>query len=320
MWGDKRYHSWNYHLRQTFGKKIFKLPLDAGFTCPNRDGKLGTSGCIYCSSRGSGDYAGEVHLNLEQQYLQTKTMMHNKWPEANYIAYFQAFTNTYGPIDFLRKIYDQALNFPGVVGLSIATRPDCLPDEVIDLLSEINQKTYLWVELGLQTIHDDTGMLIQRGHTYQEFIEGLQKLQKHKIKTCAHIIYGLPGETEQDMITTSQAVSSLPIQGIKFHLLHVMKNTPLELYYQANPFPLLTMNEYIQLVVNTIEILPKEMIIHRLTGDSPRELLIGPTWSLKKWEVLNAIDTELAKRSSEQGKLREDFLLHNSSNNTTIIK
>jgi len=301
MWGDKRYHTWNYHLRQKFGKKIFKLPLDAGFSCPNRDGTISTTGCIYCSSRGSGDFAGNVEFNLEKQYLQTKEMMHKKWPNANYIAYFQAFTNTYAPVDLLRKLYYQAISFPGVVGLSIATRPDCLSEDVLQLLEEINSKTYLWVELGLQTTNDDTAKLINRGHTYQCFLNGLEKLQIRNIQTCVHIIFGLPNENIHDMRKTAMEISNLPIQGIKIHLLHVLKNTPLASYYKLNHFMLLDLPDYIELVVDTLEILPKDVIIHRLTGDGPRELLIAPLWSLKKWEILNAIDNELKRRSSVQG-------------------
>ncbi len=301
MWGDKRYHTWNYHLRETFGTKIFKLPLDAGFTCPNRDGQISRTGCIYCSSRGSGDFAGNANFNLELQYEQTKEMMHKKWPNANYIAYFQAFTNTYAPIDQLRSAYEKALSFPGVVGLSIATRPDCLADDVLDLLSEINQKTYLWVELGLQTIHNHTAELINRGHSYETFLDGLYKLQARQIRTCTHIIYGLPHETMEEMIQTAECVSQLPIQGIKIHLLHILKHTPLAEYYATNPFPLMDKDSYVKIVVDTLERLSKDVVIHRLTGDGPRDLLIAPMWSLKKWELLNAFDHELQRRSTEQG-------------------
>lgn len=318
MWGDKRYHTWNYHLRSIFGQKIFKLPLDAGFTCPNRDGTVGDTGCIYCSSRGSGDFAGDVSFSLEKQYIQTKTMMHKKWPDAKYIAYFQAFTNTYADVNTLKKLYETALSFPNVVGISIATRPDCLPEDVLDLLTEINKKTYLWVELGLQTIHDHTARLIKRGHTYQDFIDGLNKLQDRKIRTCTHIIFGLPNETIVEMEQTAKTVSLLPVQGLKFHLLHVLKETPLATMFYDNPFPLMEFDSYISLVADTLEILPEEMIIHRLTGDGPRDLLIGPDWSMKKWEILNAIDFEMANRDSKQGSKRQEFLLHNSLKNNTI--
>lgn len=301
MWGDKRYHTWNYHLRQTFGKKIFKLPLDAGFTCPNRDGHISRTGCIYCSSRGSGDFAGDATYNLQGQYEQTKEMMHKKWPNASYIAYFQAFTNTYAPVEQLRTVYEQALSFPGVIGLSIATRADCLPDEVLDLLSELNKKTYLWVELGLQTVHNHTAKLINRGHSYETFLDGLYKLQARQIRTCVHIIYGLPNETSEEMLETANCIAQLPIQGVKIHLLHVLKHTPLASYYAKSPFPILDSRSYVNLVVDTLERLPKEVVIHRLTGDGPRDLLIAPLWSLKKWELLNAFDQELQKRSTEQG-------------------
>ncbi|OEF96188.1 TIGR01212 family radical SAM protein [Desulfuribacillus alkaliarsenatis] len=318
MWGDKRYHSWNYHLRKTFGTKVFKLPLDAGFTCPNRDGTYSTEGCIYCSSRGSGDFAGNVNYSLEKQYLQTREMMHKKWPDAKYIAYFQAFTNTYASESILRELYNTALSFPNVVGISIATRPDCLPAEVLDLLEELNNKTYLWVELGLQTVHDKTASLINRGHDYRCFIDGLNKLQERNINTCAHVIYGLPGETISDMWSTSKTIATLPLQGIKFHLLHVLKGTPLAKIYQQGGLEFMDFDAYIKLVVDTLEILPDDMIIHRLTGDGPRDLLLGPMWSQKKWEILNAIDHELLNRSSKQGAKRHDFLLHNRIINNTI--
>lgn len=300
--GEKRYNTFNRHLREIFGEKVFKVPLDAGFTCPNRDGTKGSGGCIYCSSRGSGDFAGEVTHSIEQQFAEVKERMRKKWPKAKYMAYFQAYTNTYAPISKLRRVYEEALNQEGVVGISIATRPDCLPEEVLDYLEELNQRTYLWVELGLQSIHDKTMDWVGRGHNYDDFLEGVAALQKRGIRVCVHIILGFPGETYEDMMATAQAVAALRVQGIKIHLLHILKGTPLAEIYQKEPFPLPTLEEYISLVSDILEVLPKEMVIHRLTGDGAPDELIAPLWSRKKWEVLNAIDQELLKRDTWQGK------------------
>jgi radical SAM protein (TIGR01212 family) len=298
----KRYNSFNQHLRAVFGEKVFKVPLDAGFTCPNRDGTLGREGCIYCSARGSGDFAGEQKLSLPEQFEQARNMMARKWPKAKYLAYFQAYTNTYAPLGRLREIYGQVLNLPGVVGIAIATRPDCLPEDILDYLAELNQVTYLWVELGLQSIHQKSLDWIGRGHDYAAFCHALSELRKREIKVCGHIILGLPGESKEDMLATAQAIAALPLQAIKLHLLHVLKGTPLAKIYQESPFPLLTAEEYVSLIVDILELLPPEMIIQRLTGDGPPDDLIAPLWSRKKWEILNAIDAELERRDSRQGK------------------
>lgn len=302
LWGDKRYHTWNYHLRQTFGHKVFKVMLDGGFTCPNRDGTVAIGGCTFCSARGSGDFAGLRKHDLERQFQEVKERQHKKWPDAKYIGYFQAFSGTYAPVEDLREMYEIILQQEGVVGLSIATRPDCLPDDVVDLLAELNQRTYLWVELGLQTIHEHTARLINRGHDYACYVEGVEKLRRHNIRVCSHIILGLPGEDEQDMMETARAVAGLDVQGIKIHLLHLLKKTPLVKLWQEGGLQFLSKEQYIRLVVDILEILPPDMIIHRLTGDGPPDLLIGPMWSLKKWEVLNGIDAELKRRNSWQGK------------------
>lgn len=300
--GEKRYYTLNQHLREVFGEKVFKVSLDAGFTCPNRDGVLGWGGCVYCSARGSGDFAGQVEKSIHEQFVEVKEVMSRKWPNAKYLAYFQAYTNTYAPIERLREVYEQALQEEGVVGISIATRPDCLPEEVLDYLEELNQRTYLWVEIGLQSIHDRTMEWVGRGHTYSDFVQGLEKLQQRKIRVCAHMIFGLPGETLEDMKVSVQAVAELPLQGLKLHLLHVLRGTPLAKIYEREPFPLLSQEEYVTLISDVLEILPPQMIIHRLTGDAPRKDLIAPLWSLKKWEVLNAIDRELERRGTWQGK------------------
>ena len=302
----KRYYTFNEHLRERFGGKTFKVSLDAGFTCPNRDGTLGRGGCVYCSARGSGDFAGGQGLSIHDQFVEVSERMKKKWPNANYIAYFQAYTNTYASVKRLREVYEEALAEENVVGLSISTRPDCLPEEVLDYLEDLNQRTYLWVELGLQSIHDRTMESIGRGHDYAQFLKGLDQLRARGIRVCAHIILGLPGESKAEMLATAQAVAELPLQGVKLHLLHVLRGTPLEIIYQREPFALLTREEYVALVVDILEILPPEMVIHRLTGDGPPEELIGPLWSRKKWEVLNAIDTELERRDTRQGKKQKN--------------
>ncbi|OZB96302.1 TIGR01212 family radical SAM protein [Paenibacillus sp. XY044] len=302
LWGDKRFHTWNYEMREQFNDKVFKVMLDAGFTCPNRDGSIARGGCTFCSARGSGDFAGSRRDDLITQFNSIRDKQHEKWPHARYIGYFQAYTNTYAPVDVLREYYEVILEQPGVVGLSIATRPDCLPDDVIEYLAELNERTYLWVEMGLQTIHHETSDLINRAHDTQCFIDAVEKLRRHGIRVCAHIIYGLPQETHEMMLETGRAVANMDVQGIKIHLLHLMKGTPMVRQYEADLLRFLEQDEYIKLVADTLEFLPPEMIVHRLTGDAPRKLLIGPMWSQEKWEVLNGIDAELEARDSWQGK------------------
>jgi radical SAM protein (TIGR01212 family) len=303
-WGNKSYHSLNWEMRRIFGTKVFKIPLDAGFTCPNRDGTLSRQGCFFCSSRGSGDFAGERGENLARQFDQLKMVMHKKWRSGKYIAYFQAFSNTYAPVQHLRAVYSAALNQPDVVGLAIATRPDCLPDEVLQLLDEFNQKTHLWVELGLQTIHSATARAMNLQYDYEVFLRALQNLRSRNIQTVAHIILGLPEETPEMMRNTGRALADLPLQGLKIHLLHLMKDTPLAEIYQDKPFEYLSREEYADLVVDILEMMSPDVVIHRLTGDSPRNTLIGPEWSLNKWEVLNLIDRRFNERETWQGRGR----------------
>lgn len=298
---NKRYHTWNYYLRNTFGEKIFKVSINAGFTCPNIDGKVAYGGCTYCSKEGSGDFAGNPKDDLIKQFKEIKEMMLKKWPSAKYIGYFQAYTNTYAPLEVLKEKYETILEQDDVVGLSISTRPDCLEDDVVEYLGELNKRTDLWVELGLQTIHDSTSKIINRGHDYETFIEGVEKLKAKNIKTVVHIINGLPGEDYNMMMETAKAVADLNVHGIKIHLLHVIKDTPMARMLEKNMMTLMTQEEYVNLVCDQLEILPPEMIIHRLTGDGKKEDLVGPFWSLKKWEVLNAIDDTLKSRNSYQG-------------------
>lgn len=298
----KRYHTWNYHLRQQFGQKVFKVALDGGFDCPNRDGTVAHGGCTFCSADGSGDYAGSRVDHLEKQFNEIKEKMHTKWKDGKYMAYFQAFTNTHAPVSVLREKFETVLKQENVVGLSIATRPDCLPDDVVAYLAELNQRTYLWVELGLQTVHEQTASLINRAHNFDCYVAGVTKLRKHGIRVCAHIINGLPLETKEMMMETARQVAKLDVQGIKIHLLHLLKGTPMVKQYEKGMLTFLSKDDYVNLVCDQLEILPPEMIIHRITGDGPIDLMIGPMWSVNKWEVLNAIDEELKNRNSYQGK------------------
>jgi len=302
LWAGKRFHTWNYEMRKTFGAKIFKVMLDAGFTCPNRDGSIAAGGCTFCSARGSGDFAGSRRDDLVSQFNQIRDRQHLKWPEAKYIGYFQAYTNTYAPVETLREYYEVILEQPGVVGLSIATRPDCLADDVVDYLAELNQRTYLWVEMGLQTIHESTSRLINRAHDTRCFVDAAERLRERGIRVCAHIIHGLPGESRDMMLETVRAVAGMDVQGIKIHLLHLMRKTPMVRQWKEGLLRFLDMDEYVSLVADSLELLPPDIIVHRLTGDAPRDLLIGPMWSLRKWEVLNAIDDELVRRDGWQGK------------------
>jgi uncharacterized protein len=300
---QKRYHTWNYHLKNKFGHKVFKVALDGGFDCPNRDGTVAHGGCTFCSAAGSGDFAGNRADDLVKQFDDIKGKMHSKWKDGKYMAYFQAFTNTHAPVEVLREKYETVLNLEGVVGLSIATRPDCLPDDVVEYLAELNQRTYLWVELGLQTIHESTANLINRAHDFASYVEGVEKLRKHGIRVCSHIINGLPLETTEMMMETARAVANLDVQGIKIHLLHLLKGTPMVKQYEKGMLEFLSFEDYVNLVCDQLEILPPEIIVHRITGDGPIDLMIGPMWSVNKWEVLNAIDDELLRRNSWQGKL-----------------
>jgi len=299
----KRYHTLNYHLQQTFGFKVFKVSLDGGFDCPNRDGTVAHGGCTFCSAAGSGDFAGNRGDDLVKQFNDIKEKMHTKWKNGKYLAYFQAFTNTHAPVSELREKFESILNMDGVVGLSIATRPDCLPDDVVEYLAELHERTYLWVELGLQTVHEQTATLINRAHDFHAYVKGVEKLRKHGIRVCSHIINGLPLETYEMMMETAKEVAKLDVQGIKIHLLHLLKGTPMVKQYEKGMLEFLTFEDYVQLVCDQIEILPPDMIVHRITGDGPIDLMIGPMWSVNKWEVLNAIDRELQSRNSWQGKL-----------------
>lgn len=299
---DKRYHTFNYHLKQHFNEKIFKVALDAGFDCPNRDGTVAYGGCTFCSVAGSGDFAGDRVDPIPVQFEKIKSRTHNqKWKEGKYIAYFQSFTNTHAPLHVLKEKFEAALQIEGVVGLSIGTRPDCLPDDVVEYLAELNERTYLWVELGLQTIHEETSKLINRAHTMDVYYEGVKKLRAHNINVCSHIINGLPLEDYDMMMETAHAVAQMDVQGIKIHLLHLLKGTPMVKQYEKGMLEFLTKEDYINLIVDQLRILPPEMIIHRITGDGPIDQMIGPMWSVDKWDVLNSIDRELMNQDAVQG-------------------
>lgn len=301
---NKRYYSLNQAYRETFGGKIFKVPVDGGFDCPNRDGTVARGGCTFCSVSGSGDMIVAPTEPLPSQFTKEIDMMHMKWPAVDqYIVYFQNFTNTHAPVEVIRERFEQVVNLPGVVGLSVGTRPDCLPPEVVDYLAELNSRMYLWVELGLQTTYEDTSATINRAHDYQTYLDAVARLRKHDIQVCTHLINGLPGETSEMMIeNVRRTLLDSDIQGIKLHLLHLMRNTRMLRDYQEGRLQLMSRSEYVDVICRQLELIPAEVIIHRLTGDAPWDALIGPKWSLKKWEVLNAIDDELARRETWQGK------------------
>lgn len=301
---NKRYHSWNFALRQEFGEKIFKVPIDAGFDCPNRDGTVAKGGCTFCSVSGSGDMVVAPEAPLPEQFEKEIAMMHKKWPQVDkYIVYFQNFTNTHAPVAVIRERFEQVLTLPGVVGISIGTRPDCLPEDVVDYLAELNQRFYLWVELGLQTTFETTSNAINRAHDYQTYLDGVASLRKHNIRVCTHLINGLPGETiEMMQENVRRTIQDSDIQGIKLHLLHLMRNTRMLRDYHEGRLQLMRRDTYVSLICDQLEMIPPEIIIHRLTGDAPWDSLVGPMWSLKKWEVLNEIDQEMLRRNSYQGK------------------
>jgi len=301
-WGDKRYHSLNYFLREKFGGKVFKIALDAGFSCPNRDGTISSGGCLFCSERGSGDFGGDRKFSITSQFKDIVNMMSKKWKSAKYIAYFQAYTNTYAPIEVLREKYEEAISQEGIVALAIATRPDCLDAAVLDLIEEYSHRVYTWVELGLQTSNDESAKAINRGYKLDKFEEALKELNKRNIDVVVHTIFGLPSETEEDMLKTIDYVAHNNIKGVKMHLLYLIKNTPMALLHEKEKLKFFQKDEYIDIITRSISMLPPNMVIHRLTGDAPRELLIEPMWSLKKWEVLNSIDNKLKELDLYQGK------------------
>lgn len=322
IWGDKPYYSLDYYLKETYGRKLYKISLDAGLTCPNRDGTLGTNGCIFCSEGGSGDFSASSKLSITDQIEEAKERVCQKLPagqraasprpddrhinlkneafpgQASFIAYFQAFTNTYGDIDYLRKIYGEALYHEDIAILSIATRPDCLGDEVLELLAECARIKPLWVELGLQTCHEETAELIHRGYTLPVFEKAVKDLNAIGAKVIVHMILGLPGEKNEMILSSMYYLKSQPVHGVKLQLLHVLKNTALSLM----PYHAMELDEYISLLLACIERLPQDIVLHRLTGDGPKKLLLAPLWSGNKKLVLNTIAKEMKARDTWQGK------------------
>ena len=300
---NKRYYTYDYYLRRTFGGKCAKIPLDAGFTCPNIDGRCGHGGCIYCSDRGSGDFAASAALTIAEQFRITREKLGSKWSTERCIPYFQAHTNTYAPLSVLKEKYEEALRQEGVVGLNIATRADCLGADVVEYLAELAGRTVLTVELGLQSAHDETARLINRGHSYGEFLEGYKRLREasEKINICIHLILGLPGESAEMMLETVRRVAELRPHQVKLHLLHVIKGTPLAKMYERGDYVPLEKEEYVDLVCRSLELLPPETVIGRLTGDGMAEELLAPLWSIKKVSVINDIDKELFARNTWQG-------------------
>lgn len=308
---NKRYHTLDYFYKHKFNSKVFKVSLNAGFSCPNMDGTVGHNGCIYCSKIGSGEYAGNINEDIITQFDSVKKIMLKKWPNSKYIGYFQARTNTYAPVNILKEKYESILNLDNVVGLSIATRPDSISDECLTYLEELNKKTYLTIELGLQTIHDTTSKLINRCHTLECFENMVKKLRSKNINVVVHIINGLPYETKDMMLETVKYLNKLDIQGIKIHMLHILKDTPLAILYNKNPFHVLTKEEYVDIVCDQLELLRPEIVINRITGDPKVDDLITPDWLIKKFGVLNEIDKELVKRDSYQGKKTKELVSAN---------
>lgn len=300
---NKSYHTFDYHLKNQFGGKISKISLNAGFTCPNIDGTKGKNGCIYCSDLGSGDFGGSVSDTLYGQFEKGKKLINKKWKPLGYLAYFQARTNTYAAVEYLRSKFEPVLSFPDVKGLCIATRADCISQEIADYLFDLSKRTYLIVELGLQTINDKTAEYINRCHSYAEFLKGFSLLKERGIQICVHLINGLPFETPEDMVLSAKTVGELGIHSIKLHMLQILSKTPIARLYANEVFGLLTMDEYIDIVCRQLAVIPKEVVIQRLTGDGDHSQLIAPLWCKNKKAVLNGIDKEMVNRNIFQGSL-----------------
>lgn len=298
-----RYYSLDYYLKNKYKSKVFKVALNGNFTCPNRDGKISHQGCIFCSPSGSGDFAGNKNDTLEIQFKTVSSIIHQKWQDALYIVYFQANTNTYKPLNELKEMFEKAIKLdPKIIAISIATRPDCLPDDVLEYLNDLNKRIPVWLELGLQTSNDNTAKFINRGYDLDVFIDCVKRIRKYNIETIVHIINGLPYETENDMYETVRFLNSLDIQGIKIHSLFVLENTPLAKVYQEENFKMLTLEEYVKITAEQLAILRDDIVIHRINGDAPKDLLIAPLWSIKKLVVMNEIDKYMRNNQLYQGK------------------
>ncbi len=302
MWNDKRYHTLDYELKKIFGEKTIKLSIDGDFTCPNRDGTIGSRGCIFCSEKGSGDFNSDKNKSITEQINEQKKFMSNKWESSTYIAYFQNYTNTYDTVENLRKKFYEALSCENIKGLAIATRADCIDSNILELLEELNSKTFLWVELGLQSINDKSANFLRRGYRLEQFDKTYEQLKNKNIKTVVHLIIGIPGEAKEDILHSVKYISGKKVWGVKLHMLYVLKNTDLEAYYKKTQFKILSSEEYIDIVCDAIELLNPDIIIHRMTGDGKKSDLIAPLWTLHKLKVLSDIDSELKFRQSYQGK------------------
>ena len=302
-WNGKPYHSLDYELKKIFGKKVYKLALDGGMTCPNRDGTLGRGGCIFCSTGGSGDFAEKQAGSLREQADLAKARVSRKisGDDAAYIAYFQSYTNTYAPLSYLKQLFSEAISLPEICALSIGTRPDCLPDETVELLSRLNKEKPVWIELGLQTIHEDTAKLIRRGYALPVFEDAYRRLKAAGLTVIVHVILGLPGESRARMLETVNYLGKLHVDGIKLQLLHVLKGTDLADLYASGGFHTLELPEYLELIGDCLKILPQETVIHRISGDGPKSILIAPEWSGNKRLVLNSIAQYLKEHHIFQG-------------------
>ena len=304
VWGDKPYHSLDYELKRQFGQKIYKVSLDGGMSCPNRDGTVGTGGCTFCSQGGSGEFAvGRTgYPDVWEQIEQAKTRVHRKISgEGKYIAYFQSYTNTYAPVDYLRTLFERAITHPDIVALSVGTRPDCLGDEVVALLKELNRQKPVWVELGLQTIHEKTAERIHRGYRLEVFEDAYRRLKEAGLTVVVHVILGLPGETKEEMLETVDYLGKIPVDGIKLQLLHILKGSQMAAEYEKNPFSLMELEEYLDLILTCVARLPQSVVIHRLSGDGAKTLLIGPAWSANKKLVLNRMTQKFRENGIFQG-------------------
>jgi radical SAM protein (TIGR01212 family) len=310
MTGALPYRDLNSYLKEHFGARVQKVTLDAGLTCPNRDGRVGVGGCLYCNIRGSGTGASHRGISITQQLEEGMERMARRYGASRFIAYFQSFSNTYAPVEKLRELYQEALAFPGVVGLSIGTRPDCLSPEILDLLADISRERLLWLELGLQSAHDETLKLINRSHDVACFTRAVMAAADRGLEVVAHVILGLPGEGPWEMAATARYLGTLPLQGVKIHLLYVASGSALERLYQSGDYRLLEEGEYVNLVADFLELLPSHLVIHRLTGDPHPEELVAPAWCRDKSRVLVGIRAELARRGSHQGSAREDLPVH----------
>lgn len=302
---NKRYHTFNYYLKNKYHQKVAKVIIDGHFTCPNRDGKKGFGGCIYCSSNGSGDSNLNIKDDVLTQYNKNKLVMDRKWNNGLYIPYFQSFSNTYGPLDKIQAMLEPFLDKEEVAELAIATRCDCLDEEIVNYLNSITLKKPIWIELGLQTTNYESSKFLNLGYNFDDFKKAIRLLENTNIKVCVHIINGLPYENKEDMLKTIKDINHLKFDSIKIHMLHILKDTPLEKYYKDNPFPILSREEYIEIVVKQLELLKKEVVIERLTGDPIKDELVVPTWVLNKTTILNDIDKLMAKLDTYQGKYYE---------------